>query len=334
MFIDNNNINKIFLRLILPYMKKMIVFLLLCLSLQTQADDAPVQRSYSGTVKPIANSEIELSKELVVISPSADTYIVDAKFELFNYGDSTTISVGFPETKDDFVKDSFLEFTTYVNNEKVEVKPTGWKDISESPGSTTLQRWWVKKVNFPANKYITIRVTYKTKYSIYTTYDFINYDFSTGRFWKNKIKEISIIIKFDDYKFPFFLFNGYGMPLSSYDTLISPSTEGNVMKTDEHTYIPIEFERNFNEIKWRLLNYEPKEWDKFKIVLLSPQFTGGFVNYYIEKFYNNFWELSNPFIYCFSLKQNEIKFDKKKFNKIKTNIEKGIKFKFWLRNRR
>lgn len=314
-------------------MRKLIVVFLLCLSSLSQADDAPIKRSYSGTVKPTVNSEIELSKELVVISPLTDIYIVDAKFELFNHGDSTTISVGFPETKDDFVEENFLEFTTYVNGEKIEVTPSPWEVISENLDSKTVKRWWAKEINFPANKYITIRVVYKTKYSIYTT-NFINYDFSTGRFWKNKIKEISIIIKFDDCKSNFFLYKSSGMPLVNYDTVVfSSSTRGTKIEDDKYSYIPIEFERNFNEIKWRLLNYEPTEWDRFRIELLAPQFIEGFVNYYVGKLYNNFWELSNPFIYCFSLKQNEIKFDKKKFKKIKTNIKNGIKFKFWLRRR-
>lgn len=318
--------------------KKLIVFLLLLFfSSLSIADDAPVLRSSSGTVKPIENPEIELSKELVILYPSTDIYIVDARFELFNYGDSTTISVGFPETKDDFVKNDFLEFTTYVNNEKVEAKPTEWEVIGEGTDNRkTIQRWWVKKVYLPANKYTITRVVYKTKYSIYPVHNFIYYDLSTGRFWKNKIKEICISLRFNENKTSNF-FSQISLS-NEYDIVTSSSLSEKPFLKDKYKYIfiPIEFERKLNEMKWDLLNYKPIEGDIITIDLFHHNFIGGFSSKMnkddkISHYNWTSWELSNPFIYYYSLKQNEIKFDRKKFNKIEDNIKKGIKFRFWLR---
>ncbi len=175
--------------------------------LNVYADDAFI-RCFGGGVGNVRSTEqyyelgqekdIVMTSEHVLITMYDDYYTVDAKFWFKNEGNEKTISIGFPENNlERFDKrEEFEDFTTYVDNKKVDVKKY------ENPENSLSKLFWhVKQVYFGKGQVRQTRVKYKCNYGIiasglYFGIDgFLYYVYGTGKSWKGSIGKITVDVR-------------------------------------------------------------------------------------------------------------------------------------------
>jgi hypothetical protein len=168
-----------------------------------------------GCIAPCApNENIRLDVMRVTFRSKRDTYSVDARYNLFNTGETTTVTVGVPkfgrpdrgqeQSRHGFeplVRD-FIGFDAWVNGRKAEFVEVG--DFFTDPGARpvggycrqrnelTETRWMVKRVTFTGNATTFIRVRYEAFYHNHfwmsgQLIDYGRYHDSVGRYWKDKI---------------------------------------------------------------------------------------------------------------------------------------------------
>ncbi len=153
--------------------------------------------------------------ETVTIELHEKTYTVDATFEFYNYGQTTTVQVGFPRSGYGYTPDfkgviNLNSFETWVNGNKVEAKEipgevrvnrqrADKKQLEEIKKGTEAgwleeTRWFIKEVTFNGNAKTITRVKYTVQYGGRHE-DMGEYLYGTGRSWKGTIGKARFIIK-------------------------------------------------------------------------------------------------------------------------------------------
>lgn len=153
------------------------------------------------------HDSIRMDAEQVTIRLKKTSYTVDAVFDFFNTGETTTEWVGFPKSSVSVGKSlisypkrqlghyldtyDFIRFDAWVDGRKAEFseerdffRDAGLHDVAES-------KWMVKQVVFPGHAKTTIRIRYESPYT-YTGLAY--YVYGTGSFWKGKIGKAAFII--------------------------------------------------------------------------------------------------------------------------------------------
>jgi len=179
-----------------------------------RADDAPLSL-YGGAAKLMSpdDTSIRMDTETVVIALSGRLYTVDAEFQFYNAGPSTTVAVGFPSVADrSYPEDGepLVNFETWVDGRKlpVELLPSArrsWVARGGKPQEET--HWLVKEVSFPAGAMTRVRVRYDAAYREGEA----QYLFGTGGAWRGNIGKAMFLVKpAPSLAFPGFKFTGIG----------------------------------------------------------------------------------------------------------------------------
>ncbi len=163
-----------------------------------------------GGIAPKApHKAIRLDSEEVRIRLKESSYVVDAVFELFNTGDTTTEWIGFPKWGAPGRRPlpNYIKLEAWVNGASIEFDPE--KESSEEAGfpkpNTDVypfrvtqkikedREWLVSEVTFPGHAKTTIRVTYETEYCGQRSCE-VAYLYGTGSMWKDNIGKATFII--------------------------------------------------------------------------------------------------------------------------------------------
>jgi hypothetical protein len=185
--------------------------------------ERPVINLQGGCIAPSApNEDIRLDVMRVTFRAKRDSYSVDARYHLFNTGDTVTVTVGVPkygrpDREEEFqrgepiVRD-FLGFDAWVNGREAEfvvsrdfftepsVRPVGGYCHGDKKSET---RWMTKRVTFTGKATTVIRVRYEAHYHIQSGISgFVSdagyYHVSVGRYWKDKIKRATFVTDITD----------------------------------------------------------------------------------------------------------------------------------------
>jgi hypothetical protein len=132
-----------------------------------------------------------------------DRYSVEALFDFFNYGRTTTEWVGFPRRPSHGgagdVSD-FLLFETWVNGRKERFtddnKISGMASRLKGLTSNHVRDsgWMLREVEFKGNSETGIRLRYECRYDLDFQTITARYVYGTGSFWKDSIAKISFTI--------------------------------------------------------------------------------------------------------------------------------------------
>jgi len=156
------------------------------------ADMGPIDMlTGGGAAAPKSpHQSIRLESQEVTIHLRKSTYTVDAIFQLFNTGETTTEWTGFPkrmETRDvPQPRAAFIRFNTWANGRPVE--------FSEQRESDKGRRWLVHQIKYPGHENTTIRVSYEAPYYIGANTRMASYLYGTGSYWKDNIGRAVFII--------------------------------------------------------------------------------------------------------------------------------------------
>jgi hypothetical protein len=175
--------------------------------------ERPVISLQGGCIAPSApNENIRLDVMHVTFRSKRDSYSVDARYDLFNTGETTTVTVGVPKygrPDRDLDRDSgervvrdFIGFYAWVNGKQAEFVEV--RDFFADPGARPIggycypnkrseTRWMTKRVTFAGKATTAIRVRYEAYYHNHYYQKFQleesgYYHDSVGRYWKDKIK--------------------------------------------------------------------------------------------------------------------------------------------------
>lgn len=139
------------------------------------------------------NDDIRMESEHVIITLKDESYEVDANFVFRNYGEETTVLIGFP-----IMKHKLDDFETYVDGKKVPCKTYGNYDTL---GTIEKGTWEAKEVSFGKNQTRRTRVTYSCDYG-YVNGGLVSghdtcalYIYGTGKAWKGTIGKITIDVR-------------------------------------------------------------------------------------------------------------------------------------------
>lgn len=176
--------------------------------------DRPVISLQGGCIAPSApNENIRLDVMSVTFRSKRDSYLVDARYRLFNTGKTVTVTVGVPKygrpdrdegfhSSKPVVRD-FIGFDAWVNGEKAEfvevrnfftnpsARPVGGYCHGNQSAETC---WMIKRVTFTGKATTIIRVRYEAYYHNHWFHsgkllESGYYHDSVGRYWKDKIKK-------------------------------------------------------------------------------------------------------------------------------------------------
>ena len=163
------------------------------------ADDAPLNLQ-GGSAKPMApgQSAVRMRSEVVILALASEGYSVDARFDFFNDGPSTTVAVGFPEmygASYNYHGAPLANFQTWVDG-----APAAAREVPGSgTGGAEPYGWRVKDVAFPAGKATRVRVRYDAAYqgdrSNTGASNYATYLFGTGRGWSGPIGRALFVVK-------------------------------------------------------------------------------------------------------------------------------------------
>jgi len=251
-----------------------VVCLLIVMSRPALCDDA-LLKVYGGSLKLHDGvlTSIRMESEVVHIDLLDNSYVVDATFEFYNYGETTTVKVGFPKSGHGYAPGfrnvaNFISFQTWVNGSKVAVK--------EYPGTLVLNggemsadqiiginkgtaagwleetRWLVKEVMFKGKAKTTTRVRYTAPYDVRRDEKYGEYLYGTGRSWSQSIGSARFIIMISPglkLHWVRFCEDGKYQNIRKY--------EYNNLKQIEHEYI--------------LRDIEPKENENLKFLISSEK---------------------------------------------------------------
>ena len=161
-----------------------------------------------GVVVPLSpHQSIRLDSEQVIISLGERSYAVDAVFNLFNTGETTTECVGFPKwvASRTPTYPTFISFQGSVNGRPIEFNekwdPSGgskpsfeeWRNFRIAVNEEERQ-WVVSQVTFSGHATTTIRVTYEAPYNYANGYREASYIYGTGALWKDNIRKAVFIV--------------------------------------------------------------------------------------------------------------------------------------------
>jgi len=152
-------------------------------------------------------ANIAMRAEVIEITLRSDRYEVDVTFDFFNDGPEEKVKLGFPVERvypfhADIPDKMAYDFKSYVNGEpipKYTVRIDSVCVYEDGPTSIySYTKWFIRDVTFPANKHTASRVTYKAEYSDNAGPPVAGYIYGTGRFWKNGIEKMTVIVNHGD----------------------------------------------------------------------------------------------------------------------------------------
>lgn len=169
-------------------------------SVYLRANDGPFYNSYGGTILPLKTEHptIQMESEIVKIYLYKGFYEVIATFDFVNFGDSTTVIMGFPENLEpplylkkmpdvNYQISLFRYIVSFVDGKKTELKQEIIPIIINK--NKIFLPFWIKSVKFSKNQKRKIQVRYFVR-------DFarnFEYNFTGGK-WLNKINKSRLII--------------------------------------------------------------------------------------------------------------------------------------------
>ncbi len=167
----------------------------------------------SGVVAPESpHNNIRMDSEIVIIRLKSDSYMVEAVFNLFNTGATSTEWIGFPHWVASRTGSfpGFIRFKGSVNGKEITFNPetehtrepphsspTSFpeKSVVGPGGMAEMHQWLVGRVTFPGRAETTIAVTYQAPYAAgYGGWYNESYIYGTGHLWKGEIKEAVFVI--------------------------------------------------------------------------------------------------------------------------------------------
>ncbi|HEY5535561.1 MAG TPA: hypothetical protein VIL99_11605 [Ignavibacteria bacterium] len=169
-----------------------IVFILFFTGGSLFSNDAPFSLNWQGSIVPMTNGHksIRMESELVEIYLFGGYYQVVATFDFVNYGDSTTVIMGFPERKNseygpgvlklDKTYPGFSFITSFIDG--AEVKLSYWPTNRSDNIYITYR---IKDVKFLKNQKRKVVVTYTQEYTLDGDLKEIEYNFTGGNWYKD-----------------------------------------------------------------------------------------------------------------------------------------------------
>ncbi|MFZ5501884.1 MAG: hypothetical protein ACOY58_08260 [Candidatus Micrarchaeota archaeon] len=176
-------------------------------------DMGPIDMFYGGgaAAPKSSHQSIRLESQEVIIHLRKTNYTVDAIFQLFNTGETTTEWTGFPKnviTRGvSRSRADFIRFNTWANGR--EVRFSEEPDFKSHSG-VKQRKWLVHQITFPGHTRTTIRVSYKASDNFLGPRPNAYYVYGTGSHWKDNIGKAVFIIdssyvggtKYTDTHFP------------------------------------------------------------------------------------------------------------------------------------
>ena len=156
-------------------------------------------------------ANIAMRAEVIEITLRRGHYEVDVTFDFFNDGPEEKVKLGFPVERvyplhptiripDEMAYD----FKSYINGKTIPKYTTMVDSVciyEDGPNQLSIYsytKWFIRDVTFPANSHTASRVAYKAKYSHSAGPLVAGYIYGTGRFWKNGIEKMTVIINHGD----------------------------------------------------------------------------------------------------------------------------------------
>jgi hypothetical protein len=180
-------------------MRKTAIIMLL-LSGAAFSDDCVVVIGRNDEIVKVSMTNISMREEEIVITLRKEYYEVDVTIDFFNSGSEEKVQLGFPINVYGrgilFKNFNDYNFKSYINGKIIPVHTTKRDTIfAERGGNGTL--WFIRNVTFPANSHTISRVTYKAQYSGCNML-YAGYIYGTGRFWKDGIGKMTVVINHGD----------------------------------------------------------------------------------------------------------------------------------------
>lgn len=176
-------------------MKYFLLPVILFFPLFILADEAPVQPVQGGNVKPVANGDIQMKKETIVIHLRQDDYSVDVTYTFINHGEKQKVTMGFPNETSSIYTSAIENFTATDGKLPLTIYK---KFDSGNPEEDYLPKkfWECSDVPFEKaeTKIITNRYTQKYETDYNSAIRKMRYVLTTGSYWKDKIDSIRIIV--------------------------------------------------------------------------------------------------------------------------------------------
>lgn len=150
----------------------------------------------------VQTTNISMREEEIIITLHKDYYEVDVTFVFFNSGSTENLQLGFPiqGSHYKFGDDKVYDFKTIINGKIIPtyITKTDAVDKSDSSGIHKYLKWFIRDAIFPMNSCTKSRVTYKAQYSDCGGISVAGYIYGTGRFWKDGIGKMTVIINHGD----------------------------------------------------------------------------------------------------------------------------------------
>jgi hypothetical protein len=174
------------------------------LSLSVYANESRIVSGGSIKIIDNENTGVVMEEEEINITLHQRYYEVDVIFKFFNTGSSEKILAGFPissyispySSPEDRELIKAISFRSYVNGSEMRCEPREEITTNERGENKTI--WYTKEIEFPPNRYTTIRNIYWLHYSASGFYSTADYIYGTGYNWKNAIGKITVNIKHND----------------------------------------------------------------------------------------------------------------------------------------
>ncbi len=171
---------------------------LLFLTSSVIADDAPVQPTQSGTVKPFNSKSIQMKNETIDIYLYQDYYKVIVNYTFVNFSRKQKLIMGFPNQTDAVYTSSIKDFKAYDGKKKLKIFKKFKAGQEKKEKYETKDFFECFNITFNAKETKKIKNIYTQKYT--TNYDDTfrgaTYILTTGAFWKGVIEKIDINIHF------------------------------------------------------------------------------------------------------------------------------------------
>jgi hypothetical protein len=180
-------------------MKKTIfLFFLTLLFSKIYANDAWLTASGGNySVKDNKNTDVQMVSEIIKINMYENYCEFDILFDFYNYGDTVTLSVGFPEYSwGTETPGKIRNFKSYINNRLVKFKYQNENNNFDKWNYTVMiNGWYVKEVTFEHGQHLMSRVIYESDYAgAGYPHKAVDYLYGTGKTWKNEIGKMTIEI--------------------------------------------------------------------------------------------------------------------------------------------
>lgn len=234
-----------------------LVLFLLVFPSSVKADIAPPEQPSGPNIEPGTGfTMVRMFSEMVVIKVSADTPTdslgqakVTASFDMRNLGtENETLQVRFPIAADD-------GWGNLREIQNVQVKVAGKTvptqritGISQTYGGEEIP--WVQfPVTFPAGESVKIQVSYSLEASGMGPFIWFTYTLSTGSGWQGTIGSADLIVElpYEATRQNVILGTDSGFPTNVQDGIL-----------------------HGRYVIWNYVNFEPEEWDDFKVELVAP----------------------------------------------------------------